>query len=107
MGSKRARRYRQHSAADKVAILRKVLLAGQAVSAVCEEQDVSPALFYTWQKQFFENGAAAFAKDTSTEQQRALERKVEELGQRLTQKDRVIAKVTEEFVKTKKDLGEL
>jgi len=106
MGSKRARRYRQHSAADKVAILRKVLLEGQTVSAVCEEHDVSPGLFYTWQKQFFENGAAAFAKDASTEQ-RALERKVEELRERLTQKDRVIAKVTEEFVKTKKELGEL
>ena len=106
MGSKRARRYRQHSAADKVAMLRKVLLEGQAVSAACEEHDVSPTLFYTWQKQFFENGAAAFAKDTSTEQ-RALERKVEELRQRLTQKDGVIAKVTEEFVKTKKELGEL
>jgi transposase-like protein len=106
MGNKRARRYRQHSAADKVAILRKVLLEGQAVSAVCEEHDVSPALFYTWQKQFFENGAAVFAKDTSAEQ-RALERKVDELRQRLTQKDRVIAKVTEEYVKTKKELGEL
>ena len=82
MGSKRARRYRQHSAADKVAILRKVLLEGQAVSAVCEEHDVSPALFYTWQKQFFENGTAAFAKDTSTEQ-RALERTVEDLRERL------------------------
>jgi transposase-like protein len=75
MGSKRARRYRQHSATDKVAVLRKVLLEGQAVSAVCQEHDVSPALFYTWQKQFFENGAAAFAKDTSTEQ-RTLERTV-------------------------------
>jgi transposase-like protein len=50
MGSKRARRYRQHSAADKVALLRKVMLEGQAMSAVCEEHDVSPALFYTWQK---------------------------------------------------------
>jgi hypothetical protein len=29
MGSKRARRYRQHSAADKVALLRKVLLEGR------------------------------------------------------------------------------
>ena len=102
MGSKRTRRYRQHSAADKVAILRQVLLNGEAVSAVCEEHDVSPALFYTWQKQFFENGAAAFAKDTSAEQ-RALERTVGELRQRLVQKDRVIAKVTEEFVKTKKE----
>lgn len=106
MGSKRARRYRQHSGADKVAILRKVLLEGQAVSAVCEEHDISPTLFYTWQKQFFENGAAAFAKDDRAEQ-RDLARTVEALRERLTQKDRIIAKVTEEFVKTKKELGEL
>jgi transposase-like protein len=88
-----------------VAILRQVLLEGQAVSKVCEEHDVSPTLFYTWQKQFFENGAAAFAKDASAEQ-RDLERKVEALRQRLGQKDRVIAKVTEEFVKLKNELGE-
>ena len=105
MGTKRARRYRQHSGADKVAILRQVLLEGQAVSKVCEEHDVSPALFYTWQKQFFENGAAAFAKDATAEQ-RDLERQVEALRQRLGQKDRVIAQVTEEFVKLKKELGE-
>ena len=105
MGTRRARRYRQHSAADKVAILRQVLLEGQAVSKVCEEHDVSPTLFYAWQKQFFENGAAAFAKDASAEQ-RDLERKVGELRQRLDQKDRVIAKVTEEFVKLKKEVGE-
>jgi transposase len=105
VGTKRARRYRQHSAADKVAILRRVLLEGQAVSTVCEEHNLSPTLFYTWQKQFFENGAAAFAKDASAEQ-RDLERKVEELRQRLGQKDRVIATVTEEFVKLKKELGE-
>lgn len=105
MGTRRARRYRQHSAADKVAILRQVLLEGQAVSTVCEEHGVSPTLFYAWQKQLFENGAAAFVKDVSGEQ-RAQARKVEELRQRLTQKDRVIAKVTEEFVKLKKELGE-
>jgi hypothetical protein len=62
------RRYRRHSAADMMAILRQVLLEGQAVSMVCEEHDVSPTLFYTWQKQFFENGAAAFAKEASAEQ---------------------------------------
>lgn len=105
MRTQRARRYRQHSAADKVAILRQVLLEGQAVSKVCEDHDLSPTLFYTWQKQFFENGAAAFAKDTSAEQ-RDLERKVGELRQRLDQKDRVIAKVTEEFVKLKNEVGE-
>jgi transposase-like protein len=88
-----------------VAILRQVLLEGQAVSTVCEEHDLSPTLFYTWQKHFFENGAAAFVKDTTAEQ-RTLERTVGELRQRLDQKDRVIAKVTEEFVKLKNEVGE-
>ena len=83
-----------------------VIQLRQAVSKVCEEHDVSPTLFYAWQRQFFENGAAAFAKEASAEQ-RDLERQVEALRQRLTQKDRIIAKVTEEFVKTKKELGEL
>ena len=105
-GHKASKAISAHSAADKVAILRQVLLEGQAVSKVCEEHGVSPTLFYTWQKQFFENGAAAFAKDASAEQ-RDLERKVEALRQRLGQKDRVIAKVTEEFVKLKNELGEL
>lgn len=45
----RAWRYRQHSGIDKVAILRQVLLEKKAVSAVAEEHDVSPTLFYSWQ----------------------------------------------------------
>ena len=68
-----------------MAILRQVLLEGQAVSAVCEEHDLSPTLFYTWQKQFFENGVAAFAKDAGAEQ-RELVRTVEVLRERLGQK---------------------
>lgn len=99
------RKYRQHSAEEKVAILKKVLIDKQAVSAVCEECDLSPTLFYNWQQQFFENGAAAFAKDASAEQ-RELERKVEKLEARLTKKDAVIAEVTGEYVKLKKELGE-
>ena len=88
-----------------MAILRKVLIEKQAVSAVCEQHDLSPTLFYSWQQQFFENGAAAFAKDSSAEQ-RELEKKVEQLQARLTKKDSVIAEVTGEYVKLKKELGE-
>lgn len=99
------RKYRQHTAEEKVAILRKVLIEKQTVSAVCEEHDLSPTLLYNWQQQFFENGAAAFAKDASAEQ-RELEKKVEQLQARLTKKDSVIAEVTGEYVKLKKELGE-
>lgn len=99
------RKYQRHTAEEKVAILRKVLVEKQAVSAVCEEHNLSPGLFYNWQQQFFENGAAAFSKDATAEQ-RELEKKVEHLEARLTKKDSVIAEVTSEYVKLKKELGE-
>ena len=77
-----------------MAILRQVLLEGQAVSAVCEAHDLSPTLFYTWQKQFFENGAAAFAKDAGAEQ-RELARTVEVLRERLGQKSQPITALSQ------------
>ena len=30
------------------------------VSDLCEELSLKPTVFYRWQKEFFENGAAAF-----------------------------------------------
>ena len=77
-----------------MAILRQVLLEGQAVSAVCEAHDLSPTLFYTWQKQFFENGVAAFAKDAGAEQ-RELVRTVEVLRERLGQKSQPITALSQ------------
>jgi len=101
MGEKR----RHYTAEQKVAILREHFLEGKPVSEVCERHELAPSLFYYWQKQFFENGTAAFERDTSAEQ-RALERKVEVLTEKLAKKDEVIAEVTEEYVKLKKELGE-
>ena len=72
------REYKQRTGEQKVAILRQVLVEKQAVSKVCEEHGLSPTLFYEWQRQFFENGAAAFAKDKGGEV-RGLEKKVEHL----------------------------
>ena len=99
------RTYKQRTAEQKVAILRQVLVEKQAISKVCDEHGMSPTLFYEWQKHFFENGAAAFSKDSDGEK-RQLEKKVEQLEARITKKDSVIAEVTTEFVKLKKELGE-
>ena len=30
------------------------------VSDLCDQYHIQPSMFYNWQKQFFENGAAAF-----------------------------------------------
>lgn len=55
------RQQRKHYAAEeKVAILRRHFLEKVPVSDLCEETGIHPTLFYRWQEEFFENGAAAF-----------------------------------------------
>jgi transposase-like protein len=54
------RKERKHfNAEEKVAILRRHLLDKVPVSDLCEEVGLRPTVFYRWQKEFFENGAAA------------------------------------------------
>jgi transposase len=45
---------------EKVAILRRHLLDKEPISTLCDELGLQPTVFYRWQKEFFENGAAAF-----------------------------------------------
>ena len=99
------RKYRRFTAEQKVAILREHLLEKKPISQVCEAHDLQPSVFYGWQRKFFENGPAAFADKPDREKQQ-LQDQVEALQKRLADKDRVIAAVTEEFVRVKKDLGE-
>jgi transposase len=94
-----------YTAEQKVAILRRHLLDNVAVSELCDEYKLQPTVFYRWQKQFFDNGAAAFStpghKDDTL-----LERKVAALEQKLTQKNEVVSELMEEHIKLKKELGE-
>jgi transposase len=45
---------------EKVAILRRHLVEGVPISDLCDERGHQPTVFYRWQKEFFENGAAVF-----------------------------------------------
>ena len=45
---------------EKVAILRRHLLEKEPISKLCDELGLQPTVFHRWQKEFFENGAAAF-----------------------------------------------
>jgi len=99
------RQYRQFTAQQKVSILREHLLEKKPISEVCAAHELQPSVFYEWQRKFFENGPAAFSETLDREKQR-LQEQVATLQQRLDQKDRVIAAVTEEFVRAKKGRGE-
>lgn len=101
-----ARTRRQYSAEEKVRLLKLHLVDGQPISAICGQHQIHPTLFYGWQKTFFENGAAAFDRSPRPRGTDSGTRKIEQLEARLKRKDEVIAAVTEELVRTKKDLGE-
>ncbi|MGH9344324.1 MAG: transposase [Terriglobia bacterium] len=51
---------KHYTGEEKVAILRRHLVESEGVSKVCDELGLQPTVFYRWQKEFFENGAAAF-----------------------------------------------
>jgi transposase len=53
---------RHFTAEHKIAILRQHLLEAVPISTLCDQHQINPTLFYRWQKELFENGAAAFAK---------------------------------------------
>lgn len=103
MSSTRKRRY--FKAEDKVAMVRRQLIDKVPVSDLCEEHDIKPTQYYTWQKQFFERGEAAFHSSSDSEQKQ-LERENAKLKDKLQKKDEIIAEVAEAFVTLKKELGE-
>lgn len=94
-----------YSAQEKVGILRRHLLDRVAVSDLCEEHGLQPTVFYRWQKQFFENGAAAFERE-SVQEQRAAERRIGLLEEKLAKKNEVLSELMEEHLRLKKELGE-
>ena len=103
-----SRQRRSFTPEQKVALLRLHLLEKKPVSDICQEHDLSVNLFYLWQKQFFENGAAAFtntAKRHKT-QQDLKDRTIAALQDKLLRKNEVLAELMEEHVQLKKELGE-
>ena len=92
---------------EKVAILRRHLLEKIPVSDLCDELGLNPTVFYGWQKQFFENGAAAFQRKEKKNSPTPEARRLEKLEAKLVQKNEVLAELMQEHVQLKKELGEL
>src|SRR5437879_4084781 len=91
-----------YTAEEKVAILRRHLLEGTAVSALCDEMGLQPAVFYRWQVEFFENGAAAFQAKARADHQ-AEQEYTEFLEKKSPRKDRGLADLMAEHVGLKKE----
>lgn len=100
---------KHYSNTEKAAIVRLHLLDKKPVSDICDEYDIQPTLFYRWQKQLFDNGAAAFDNTSKNRkrQETVKDQKIADLQHKLQQKNEVLAEVMQEYVLLKKELGEL
>src|ERR1700730_9345724 len=103
----RMRKERNHyTAEEKVAILRRHLLDKVPVSDLCEENGLQPTVFYRWQKELFENGAAALqTKERPTRQVEEKQKRIEFLEKKVQTKDEVLVELMAEHVALKKSVG--
>ncbi|HEU4413540.1 MAG TPA: transposase [Candidatus Angelobacter sp.] len=82
---------------EKVAILRRHLVDKVPVSELCEEVGLRPTVFYRWQKELFENGAAAFQIAGASPPPRGGEAEADRvLGMKVQTKDEVLAELMAE-----------
>jgi transposase-like protein len=95
---------KQYTPEEKVAILRRHLLENEPISKLCDELGLQPTVFYRWQKEFFENGAAAFEQKTRPNHSAEQER-IAYLEKKIQTKDEVLAELMAEHVAQKKRLG--
>lgn len=95
---------KNYTAQEKVFILKRHLVDQVAISDLCDEYNLQPTVFYRWQKEFFENGAAAFEKLNSS-QKKAEQKRIEQLEAKLQVKNEVLSELMEEHVQLKKERG--
>ena len=99
------RKRKNYSPEEKVHLLKEHLVNGVAVSQICEENQLQPTVFYRWQRQLFEQGAAAFKSDQDRERTR-LEKKIARLEEKVVRKNEVLGELMEAHIELKKSLGE-
>src|SRR5687767_9619396 len=97
-----SRERRHFTPQQKVAIVKEHLVDGVPISELCDRHHLQPAQFYLWQKQLFENGAAAFERTMKRPGPSPQDRKLQQLEAKLVTKNEVIAELLEENVHLKK-----
>ena len=101
------RKQRKHyTAEEKVAVLRRHLIDNEPVSKLCDQLVLQPTVFYRWQKEFFENGAAAFQTKNRSSRQPERER-IARAGEENPNQGRSSRRADGRAHRVKKSLGEL
>lgn len=105
--STRKRKRRHFTPEQKAELLRLHLVDKKPVSEICNEHKLQPSVFYEWLRQLLANAPVVLATAKRGQSpERKLEEKLAALEERLAKKDAVIAEISEEYVRLKKELGE-
>jgi transposase len=104
-----ARERRAWSGAEKLAILRALLIEKVPISDLCDRHGMQPSQVYQWQAMLFEQEAAAFERKPGRQASAdsAKDRKIAQLEAKLAQKHEVISELMEANVREEKVNGEL
>src|SRR6478735_2355459 len=94
-----------YTSEEKVTILRRHLLEKEPISKLCDEVGLQPTVFYRWQKEFFENAAAAFEQKRPTNHSADQER-IAYLQKKIQTKDEVLAELMAKPAALKKGTSE-
>lgn len=100
-----SKKRKYYSPEEKVQILKQHLVNGVSISDLCDQYQLQPTVFYRWQRQLFEKGAAAFEADRDREAKR-LRQQVAQLEEKIARKNEVLGELMEEHVALKKSVGE-
>ena len=105
--SKKKRKRRYYTPEQKGALLRRHIVDKVPISEICNEERLQPSVFYGWLKTLLGNAHLALASPRGSSPEKKLQEKVQALEERIRKKDEVIAEISEEFIRAKKECGEL
>ena len=92
-----AKQRKHYTTEEKVSILRQHLLEHVPVSRLCDERSLQPTVFCHWQKEFFENSAAAFGRPTRSD--KAPEhQQIAALERKLQRRNEILARLMDELL---------
>ena len=101
--SKRTRQYRAPSL--KAELLRKHHVDKVPISDLCDQNQLQPSVFYTWQRQLWDQASIVFAEAKPSSREQELEAENAALRAKLAKKEHVIAELSEELIDAKKTSG--
>ena len=93
---------KRYTPEEKAKILREVVEDGKSVSEVAEKYELHPNCIFKWRKQLLEDGKQTFQIKRTDISNKAKDRKILALEDKIKHKDEVIAELAQELLELKK-----